>query len=134
MLTAEDHIAIERLYAAYNQYIDADRIDEWLAVFTPDGELVVGDDVVGGTQALRAFGLRRSEQQASMPFRNAQHWNTNLLLDHDGDVVRGSCYLVRFAVDRETGSKAVVSMGSYRDEIVRHEAEWLFSRREAFPL
>ena len=132
MLNAEDRYAIERLYSAYNRYIDADRIDEWVELFTPDGAYV-SSETYTGRAALAEFGRERAAKQPASPFRNAQHWNGSLLLEEDGDVVRGSCYLVRFAVDRESGSKQVVTLGHYEDEIVRHEATWVFARRQVFP-
>jgi hypothetical protein len=38
-----------------------------------------------------------------------------------------------FAVDRETGSQQVVTLGHYEDEIVRHAGAWVFARRQVFP-
>lgn len=131
-LSVEDRYAIEHLYSAYNRYIDSDRIDEWVELFAPDG-VYVSSDTYTGRAALADFGRERAAKQATSPLRNAQHWNGSVLLEEDGDLVRGSCYLVRFAVDRETGSKQVVTLGHYEDEIVRHAGGWVFARRQVFP-
>jgi hypothetical protein len=133
MLSAEDHVAIDRLYSAYNVYIDSDRIDDWVELFTPDG-VYVSSETYAGRAELAAYGRKRAELQPTMPFRNAQHWNANLLLEEDGEIVRGSCYLVRFAVDRETGAKEMVTLGSYKDAIVKFNGAWVFSRRQVFPV
>ena len=133
MLAVDDHLAIERLYSAYNQYIDKNRFDEWVALFAADGVLITSETFTGHTE-LANFIRQRAEQQNALPFRDAQHWNANLLLDMEGDVVRGSCYLVRFAVDRASGAREVVSLGSYQDKLVKVDGSWLFARRQAFPL
>lgn len=131
VLSVEDRYAIEHLYSAYNRYIDSDRIDE-VELFAPDG-VYVSSNTYAGRAALADFGRERAAKQATSPLRNAQPWNGSLLLEEDGDIVRGSCYLVRFAVDRETGSQQVVTLGHYEDEIVRHAGAWVFARRQVFP-
>jgi hypothetical protein len=132
VLTIEDRLAIERLYSAYNRYIDGGRIEEWVELFAPDG-MYVSSQTYAGRADLAQFGRKRAESQSTLPYRNAQHWNGNLMLEPDGEIVRGSCYLVRFAVDRETGSKQLVTLGSYEDEIVRFDGSWVFARRQVFP-
>lgn len=134
MLSTDDHVAIQTLYATYNQSVDRDRVEATVDCFTEDGALVVGESVTSGRLALTEYFVARAAAQPGMPFTNAQHWNANLLLVRVGDVVRGSCYLVRFAIDREGGAKQVVSLGSYEDEIVPVGGSWLFARRTAFPL
>ena len=129
MLSIDDQLAIQTLYATYNQSVDRDRVDATVACFTLRGALVVGESATEGHEELTAFFHARAASQATLPFRNAQHWNANLLLEEIGDAVRGSCYMVRFAIERESGEKQVVSLGSYEDEIVKHEGRWLFARR-----
>jgi hypothetical protein len=133
VLAIDDHFAIEHLYAAYNQYIDSDRADQWAALFAPEG-VFVSSETYRGRVELAAFVRKRAELEPTLPFRDAQHWNANLLLEQNAGIVRGSCYVVRFAINRSTGVKEVVSLGSYEDEIVKHDGQWLFARRQAFPL
>jgi hypothetical protein len=92
VLSVEDRYAIEHLYSAYNRYIDSDRIDE-VELFAPDG-VYVSSNTYAGRAALADFGRERAAKQATSPLRNAQPWNGSLLLEEDGDLVRGSCYLV----------------------------------------
>lgn len=132
MLSIEDRMAIEDLYTAYNRYIDADRIDDWVRTFAPDGAYVSSNTYRGHAE-LAAFGRKRAKSQEDVSYRSAQHWNSNLLLEENGDVVLGSCYLVRFAVDRETGAKQVVTLGRYEDEITRIDGAWVFQRRHVIP-
>jgi SnoaL-like domain len=133
VLTVDDQLAIERLYAAYAHYIDSDRFDEWVALFAPDGVFVTSETYAGRAE-LAAFVRKRAELKETLPFRDAQHWNSNLLLEEDGGIVRGSCYVARFAVDRSSGRKEVVSLGRYEDELVKHEGTWSFARRTAVAL
>ena len=114
MLSIDDQLAIQTLYATYNQSVDRDRVDATVACFTLRGALVVGESATEGHEELTAFFHARAASQATLPFRNAQHWNANLLLEEIGDAVRGSCYMVRFAIERESGEKQVVSLGVTR--------------------
>jgi SnoaL-like domain len=124
----QDYLEIQELYARYNHCIDLDRVDEWVDLFTPDGSFVSSQTHVGREQLSR-FAPERAERQLALSFSRAQHWTTNLVLEQDEDVVHGSCYLARFAVDKATGKKEVVTLGRYEDELVRTDAGWRFTRR-----
>jgi 3-phenylpropionate/cinnamic acid dioxygenase small subunit len=128
MIDLRDHVEIQELYARYNHYIDSDRFDEWVSLFTSDGVFASAGQCRGHEQ-LAAFVRDRAERQQDLTFRGAQHWNTNLVLERDGDVVRGSCYLVRFAVEKASGAKNVVTLGRYEDELIRTDGAWRFARR-----
>jgi hypothetical protein len=132
MLAVEDQIAIQRLYSSYAQFVDANRVDEWVALFTPDGVLVASETYTGRAE-LTSFILQRAALQDTLPYRDAQHWISNLLLEEDGQVVHGSCYVARFAIDRASGRREIVSLGRYEDEVVRHDGAWKFARKVAFP-
>ena len=119
---------IEELYARYNHCIDSDRFDEWVSLFTPDG-VFASTTTHAGSAELRTFVRARAAAQNTGPFRDAQHWTSNLLLERLGDRVRGTCYLVRFAIDRSTGEKKIVTLGRYEDELVRFDGSWLFAQR-----
>jgi hypothetical protein len=66
VLTVDDQLAIERLYAAYVHYIDSDRFDEWVALFAPDGVLVTSETYAGRAE-LAAFVRKRAELQERFP-------------------------------------------------------------------
>lgn len=130
MIELADRLEIHELYARYNQAIDDDRFDDWVDLFTPDG-VFVSTQTHAGHAALAQFVRDRAKRATDLPFRDAQHWNDNIVLTRVGDEVCGMCYLVRFAVDRDSGEKKIVTLGRYQDEIRRHGGVWLFARRSA---
>jgi hypothetical protein len=120
-LGIEDRLAIHELYARYNHAIDLGDPKGWAATFTEDG--VFQSPTTGtfeGTQALVQFAERARGIQA-------RHWTNNLVLDGDGKVARGSCYLLLLRVDQRPAT--LLATGLYRDELVRTPGGWRFRRR-----
>ena len=77
----EDRDAIRDLMARYALYIDAGRVDEWLALFAEDGtfDTGLGDPLVGHA-ALRTFA-------ESMTPGTLHHMFMDHVIDVDGNPV-----------------------------------------------
>ena len=131
-LSTDARVEIQDLYSRYNEFIDHDRFDEWLDLFTDDGVADFASGFFRGREQLEGYVRERAEREAEQPYDSAQHWNTNLVLSERDGVVHGSCYLVRFAIDRKTRAQGVINVGRYEDEIVQVSGRWRFRRRQVF--
>lgn len=122
-LSAEDVLAIQQLYARYNHAIDFGRPAEWADCFTADGvftSATTGESK--GTEALTAFATGFSARL------KARHWVSNLVLDGDGDVATGTCYLQLWNV--AAAPATLLTTGIYVDQLARVDGEWKFTSRE----
>lgn len=132
VLSVEDRLLLHELYARYNLAFDDGDADTWAALFTDDGVFATSR-VISGREGLLQLALERSRTRDEQPVEHVQHWNNNILLERDGEIVRGRCYLIRVARDRATGELSVITLGQYRDEIVQVDGQWRFARRTATP-
>jgi hypothetical protein len=125
-LTAEDHIAIEQLYARYAFASDLNDMDSWLGTWSDDGEFTSfgGAAVARGRDALREMGA------GFMASLKQFHWHSNLVLEPTDYGASGSCYLM--LVDAPTGRLKFAVY--YRDELVKQGGKWLFRRRRTIAL
>jgi hypothetical protein len=118
---------IQQLYARYAWALDDRRDDEWLECFTNNG-------TVESTQFGRFQGheeLRRFLVKYQCAFKTMQlrHINSNLLIDIDGDLAEGRCYLVLHSSRR--GRADINAIGVYRDALEHVEdGRWLFASRK----
>ena len=118
--------AIRETVAAYAQYADSGRFDEFAALFAPDGVLEVhGQDPVAGRDAIRNYlggvgsGLARD---TTVPL--IRHHVSNLRIDLLSPTeARGACY---FLAVTEHG---LDHWGRYRDRYVPDGDRWLFTHR-----
>jgi len=129
-MDAADRLEIHDLYAKYNEYIDHDRFEEWLDLFAEDGIADFASGYFRGREQLDGYVRARGVRERAQPYRNAQHWNTNLVLTEVDGAVRASCYLVRFAIDRETRAQSVINVGRYEDVLVKSAGRWVFQYRK----
>lgn len=120
-LAPEDLFAIQQLYARYNHAIDFGDADGWAACFTEDGVFSAPGTEVAGRESLRTFAADFSTRM------RARHWTNNLLIDGDGDVARGRCYLALLRLGEE--GVRIAATGRYEDELVRAGEGWRFRRR-----
>ena len=113
--------AIRDLIARYNGYGDSGRLDELLALFTPDAVVVTDGTTYDGRDAIR--GLFRTAAGPT-PSR-IRHFTSTLRIDVAApDRATARCY---FEVLTDAG---LDHWGSYRDEIVHADGAWRFARRE----
>lgn len=94
-MSAEDALAIERLYARYNHAIHLGDGPAWADCFTPNGVFFNQRETVTGRQSLTAYANDFSK------LRNARYWVNNLLLEPVDLEIRGSCYLLLLHVAAE---------------------------------
>ena len=129
MLSSEDRLAIQDLYARYNAFFDLGDAGNWARCFTEDGEFAFHR--VRGRPALADMCRQRFERRADETYMNAQHWNSNLIVEGDTDKARGICYVVRVARDRASGAFILLTPAMYQDELAKVDGQWLFVRRDA---
>jgi 3-phenylpropionate/cinnamic acid dioxygenase small subunit len=123
--TMRDEWAIGRVLARYCRYLDDQRYDDVVSLFSPDGVLDSMGTRVEGREAIRAFFPSEgpvAERPASM------HVLSNALIDVDGDTARAESDWVMIQRE-ETGTTSIVLAGRYRDEFERLEEGWRLSSR-----
>lgn len=116
----EDIEAIKRLMSLYCFHADNADGENWSQVFTEDG--VFETDLYGSTEGRAAI---RALQHRSF----AIHYNTNGIIDIDGDRAEGKWLLLMpCSFDTPVGKQAVWAAAKYRNDIVRVGGEWKFKR------
>ena len=75
-LATEDILAIQKLIADYNHFVDAGDGEEFAALFTDDGSLDTGFNVVKGSNELRDFAALVPSMAPG-----ARHLVTNVSID-----------------------------------------------------
>ncbi|MGH9111249.1 MAG: nuclear transport factor 2 family protein [Acidimicrobiales bacterium] len=118
-----DEAAIRRTLAAYCQFCDDGRFDEWGALFAEDASFRVLGRSHEGRAAIQAFIAA-----AQPPERRGKHVCANPLIDVDGDTARAvTDYIFLSRIDG--GGLAVSNTGRYHDRLVRRGDRWLFAER-----
>lgn len=117
----EDIEAIKRLMSTYCYHADNRDGDNWSEVFAEDG--VFETDLWGSTEGRKAI---RALQHRSF----AIHYNTNGIIDIDGDKANGKWLLLMpCSFDTaEGGKRAVWAAAKYDNDLVRVGGKWLFKR------
>ena len=88
VLSTQDYVEIQQLYARYAQSIDAGDAEGWANTFTADG---VFNNSSRGHDSLVTFvhDWRDKRRGASL-----RHWNSNLVVTPSADGARGSIYML----------------------------------------
>jgi uncharacterized protein (TIGR02246 family) len=124
MLTLEDRVAIDQLYAGYCHAFDFGDGPGFAALFTPDGKFVYeGVTEYAGTDALTAFVIDRAEQVPGM-----RHFTANALVQASEGGASGKAYVFVIRLGDEAPLR-LRNTGEYRDEFVRTDAGWRFAQR-----
>lgn len=131
MLSVEDRLAIEQLYARYNLATDMDDTESLVQCFTPDGVFKGRLDEARGHAAMRAQAVARIEMKRAHGQKNYQHWNGSLVLEGDSGRGRASglCYMLFVAKAPDADEYSIQVMGSYVDELTNADGRWLFTSR-----
>jgi len=129
VLSPEDDFAIRDLYARYNAYVDTGAYEQWAACFTGDGVFSPAVES-GGRAAIAALGKARFEARAGQPWKEPQHWNSNLVLSGAGDTAQALCYIMRLVKMKDGGESVINVLGMYEDRLRRVEGRWLFQSRK----
>lgn len=118
----EDLAEIGQLRARYCQLLDDQEWEALAQLFTEDGEFH-GIGSAKGRAELAAFYARVH----AASFDAWWHFSTNETVEWHGDHATGETYLYQPCVMDGT---AYVAAGRYRDEFVKHDDRWYFSRRQ----
>lgn len=131
MLTTEDRLTIQSLYARYCACFDLGDAEGWVNCFAADGVFKSAKDVRGPAQ-LREFVDGRIKSRADAPNRNVQHWNANLIVEGDASKAKGLCYIMLVGQSVATSQMAFPVQGTYADDLVKVGGKWKFASRQMF--
>lgn len=135
---ADDRAAIVDLQARYvfaMDYLDA---EGYAAVFAEDGVLdwarglVEGRDAIYEFMATGTYDFTRGAPEAETPDgenwpSTVRHLITNQVVDVDGDTAQATTYWIQFNNNADRGAVEWMLFGSWYDEFVKIDGEWLFS-------
>jgi hypothetical protein len=131
MLTTEDRLAIQSLYARYCASFDLGDVQGWVNCFTEDGLFKSAKDLRGHAQ-LKEFVEGRIKARADSPNRNVQHWNANLIVEGGDGRAKGMCYIMLAGQSVAANQTVFPVQGTYTDELVEKDGAWRFSVRQMF--
>jgi hypothetical protein len=129
MLSSEDRLSIQNLYARYCAYLDTGNIEAWSQCFTEDGVFDTYQSWAGRKTILE-YGKKVLAGRADKPWMNGQHWNSNLIVEGDGAQARAICYLLVAGKLRTNGEFAINIQGTYEDDLAKIDGRWLFKHRK----
>jgi hypothetical protein len=120
VLSTQDYIDIEQLYAKYNHAIDSGSVEAWADTFTADG--VFNNN--NGREALLNFARNYAKTPGNLSRR---HWNTNLLITPTAAGADATVYLMM--LDTAAKPPAAVLTLKYEDQLVKTPQGWRFKKR-----
>lgn len=129
-------LEIEEFYARYTRAVDRRALDDWVALFAPDGSYSATSYENYTTIGMRWFTSTGTEELKDRvavsngyyfaPLTKELHVVGNVLATDNGDgSIDAEAYFVMYAVDREGISKMHVC-GEYHDVLVRVDGELRF--------
>jgi len=126
MVSTEDYVQIEQLYARNFHAIDTGSGVAFADTFTEDGELVNGQGP-GRANAVRT--PRKGRQALILAGSNGgvRHFMANLVVNKTPEGAKGSIYLLMYNV--RTIPATYVETAIYDDTLVKTAKGWLFKRR-----
>jgi hypothetical protein len=139
-LYAEDRALIEDLQARYMFALDGKDVDTYVATFTQDGVLDIGDGEVRGREAIHKLIGGMGNRNEAPAGKNApklrpatgRHNITNIVLKIDGDKAVGRAYWFHYGNNNPKRTATLDSYGHYEDEMVKVDGKWLFSKRKIY--
>jgi hypothetical protein len=117
--------AIRELMAEYCFRLDNDRFAEMAALFTADGTWDTAFGKGTGQADIEAL-VRRIRGTAPRP--RAIHHVTNLVIKLEGTTAK--CFSNWMTVQNGEQGPKIGSAGSYTDDLVKHDGQWLFRYRK----
>jgi SnoaL-like domain len=120
VLSAQDNVEIQQLYARYNIAIDSGDGEAWASTFTPDGAFnqLVGHDALVGFVKMWREKLNGATRK---------HWNNNLQISGNSKEASGFVYLM--LVDISTKPASILTTATYTDALVKTKDGWRFTKR-----
>jgi ketosteroid isomerase-like protein len=137
---AEDRALIEDLQARYMFALDFGDIDKYVATFTEDGVLDIGEGEWRGRDTIRQVltAMNEPEEQSVDPDATklhpatGRHSITNIVIKIKGDTAFGRAYWFHMSNNNPQRSAILDSYGHYEDEMVKVNGTWLFSKRKIY--
>jgi hypothetical protein len=137
---AEDRALIEDLQARYMFALDFGDIDKYVATFTEDGVLDIGEGEWRGRETIKArlLAMPRQEEPVTSPDApklrpaSGRHNITNIVLRIEKDKAWGRAYWFHLGNKNPERRAEVDSYGHYEDELIKVDGEWLFSKRKIY--
>jgi hypothetical protein len=132
---AQDRAEIEDLMARYLFAIDYFDWDAYVATFAPDGELEFASGTSKGRDAIRtaveSFSKRIGEFYHTEDGKPAKlrHVILQSAIRVEGDRGWASSLWVEMANDGPGDTMKMGTFGTYEDELVRLDGQWLFASR-----
>jgi hypothetical protein len=120
VLSAQDNVEIQQLYARYNIAIDGGDGEAWASTFTPDGVFnqIVGHDALVGFVKMWREKLNGATRK---------HWNSNLQISGNSKEASGFVYLM--LVDISTKPASILTTATYTDALIKTKDGWRFTKR-----
>ena len=137
---ALDRALIEDLQARYMFALDFGDVDKYLATFTEDGVLDIGDGEIRGHDAIRKIiggmpGRKEAPASKDVPkLRPAtgRHNITNIVIKVEGNKAFSTAYWFHYGNNNPQRTATLDSYGHYVDELVKIDGKWLFSKRRIY--
>ena len=118
--------AIREVMAEYCFHLDNDRFAEMAALFTANG---TWDTAFGkGTGRGGIEALVRSMRKSADPRPRAIHHCTNIVIKVEGTTAK--CFSNWVTVQNSEHGPKIGSAGSYTDDMVKQDGQWMFSYRK----
>lgn len=138
----EDHQSINELVVgAYPRALDEMRLHDYAALFTSDGELILGDVTLKGPARIEKYlstpgvfdekpkpGEKPKPPSPPAAPHQVPHIISNPSYRINGNMAAGGAYWTEVAM--VNGHAQVVGMGRYKDELRKVNGQWKFARRE----
>jgi actinorhodin biosynthesis protein ActVIA len=126
MLTPQDYLEIQQLYATYSHALDKAEGDRFAATFTADGEFTRGRPAGHGSEVRTPLkGIEALTRMGSVG--GGRHFTANLTVTPTPDGAEGSCYLLLF--DARSVPATLMETAIYDDTLVRTPQGWRFKKR-----
>lgn len=135
---AEDRALIEDLQSRYMFALDFGDVDVYLATFTKDGVLDIGDGEIKGHDAIRkiigGMPARKAETGDAAKLRPAtgRHNISNIVIKVEGNKATGRAYWFHYGNNNPQRTATLDSYGHYEDEMIKVDGKWLFTKRKIY--
>jgi hypothetical protein len=123
-------MAIVNLFGAYAQTYDADRLDEWRALFadSADVRFMNRDRTVTNTLSETVPALQARQESFKAQKDQRRHaLNSLCFTSQQSNEASGRCYFQVFST-RDGGTPAVQLTGYYEFTAIKRDDAWKFSR------